>query len=103
MQILLWCMAAWLALALAAGGSVLLSRPKQELVAAGLMEPVSTFAGRPEALDRLTEEADRRRDRSSRPGRSNPTVDLRELSNRCPLLPRQCLRLDQTPVPPVGD
>ncbi len=34
----------------------------RELVAAGLMEPVSTFAGGPEALYRLTEEADKRRD-----------------------------------------
>ncbi len=33
----------------------------RELVAAGLMEPVSTFAGGPEALYRLTEEADQRR------------------------------------------
>lgn len=36
-------------------------RAYRELVAAGLMEPVSTFAGGPEALYRLTEEADQRR------------------------------------------
>jgi len=36
-------------------------RDYRELVAAGLMEPVSTFAGGPEALYRLTEEADQRR------------------------------------------
>jgi hypothetical protein len=30
----------------------------RELVAAGLMQPVSTFAGGPEALYRLTEQAD---------------------------------------------
>ena len=38
----------------------------RELVAAGLMEPVSTFAGGPEALYRLTEEADQRRDELQR-------------------------------------
>ena len=38
----------------------------RELVAAGLMEPVSTFAGGPEALYRLTEEADKRRDELQR-------------------------------------
>src|SRR5215472_17368232 len=37
-----------------------------ELVAAGLMEPVSTFAGGPEALYRLTKEADQRRDELQR-------------------------------------
>jgi hypothetical protein len=41
----------------------------RELVAAGLMEPVSTFAGGPEALYRLTEEADKRRDELQRPSR----------------------------------
>ncbi len=69
-------------------------RAHRELVAAGLMEPVSTFAGGPEALYRLTEEADNRRDDSSRPGKSNPTVGLRQPLNRRLLLPRQCLRLD---------
>ena len=78
-------------------------RAYRELVAAGLMEPVSTFAGGPEALYRLTEEADVRRNDWSRPGKSNPTVGLRQLLNRCPILPRQCLWLDETPVPPVGD
>ncbi len=34
----------------------------RELVAAGLMVPVSTFAGGPEALYRLTEQADHLRD-----------------------------------------
>jgi hypothetical protein len=34
----------------------------RELVVAGLMDPVSTFAGGPEALYRLTEEADKRQD-----------------------------------------
>src|SRR5438045_1607428 len=38
----------------------------RELVAAGLMEPVSTFAGGPEALYRLTEDADWRRDELQR-------------------------------------
>ncbi len=41
-------------------------RAYRELVAAGLMEPVSTFAGGPEALYRLTEEADNRRDELER-------------------------------------
>jgi hypothetical protein len=34
----------------------------RDLVAAGLMDPVSTFAGGPEALFRLTDEAERRRE-----------------------------------------
>jgi hypothetical protein len=38
----------------------------RELVAAGVVEPVSTFAGGPEALYRLTEEADKRRDELER-------------------------------------
>jgi hypothetical protein len=31
------------------------------------------------------------------------TVDLRQILNRCPLLPQQCLRLDETSVSPGGD
>ncbi|GEM_PF-5873126 len=38
----------------------------RELVALGLMDPVSTFAGGPEALYRLTEEADKRQDELQR-------------------------------------
>ena len=41
-------------------------RAYRELVSAGLMEPVSTFAGGPEALYRLTEKADHERDERQR-------------------------------------
>jgi hypothetical protein len=37
------------------------------------------------------------------PARPNPTVDLRQILSRRPLLTRQRRRLDETPVSPVGD
>ena len=58
----------------------------RKLVTAGLMEPVSTFAGWPEALNRLTEEADRRRENSygglARSGPLKPTTRGRRLFMR---------------------